>query len=237
MQAICDSLVSFSRDTTIHMYQSPVMWNGANQIKSDTVVVFVKNENMDMAVFYGGDVYGNPVMSAELEFDRYNQITGKTITARFRDNEVYRTDVEGNAQTYYYMQDEESGAFQGFLVMECSDITFNINDKEIDEIIFRGDPVYAIYPMDLIPDGQEQQLPNFIWEGDKCPVKKEVFDREVRPSRRVEYESLPKPNFPLTDSIDRYRRSIMDDGIWRDRTDDITDDARQYMERLRAQGF
>lgn len=237
MQAICDSLVSFSRDTTIHMYQSPVMWNGANQIKSDTVVVFVKDENMDRAVFYGGDVYGNPVMSAELDFDRYNQITGKTITAKFRDNEVYRTDVEGNAQTYYYMQDEASGAFQGFLVMECSDITFNINDKEIDEIIFRGDPVYAIYPMDLIPEGQEQQLPNFVWEGDKCPTKKEVFDRDVRPSQRAEYERLPKPNFPLTDRIDRYRRRIMRDGIWEDRTDDITDDARQYMERLQAQGF
>lgn len=237
MQAVCDSLISFSRDTTIHLHKSPVMWNGDNQIKSDLVVAYVKDEAIDHAVFYGGDMYGNPVMSAELDLDHYNQITGKTIEALFRDNEIYRTNVVGNAQTYYYMQDEESGAFQGFLVMECSDITFMIAGREIDEIIFRGNPAYTIYPMDLIPAEQAQRLTNFVWEGDKCPTKEEVFDRDINPSQREEYENLPKPQFPLTESISIYRSRIMDDGIWRDRNDDVPPDAMEYVRRLQLQGL
>ena len=236
LQAVCDSLVSFSRDTTIHLHKDPVMWNGDNQIKSDRTVVYIKDEVIDHALFTGGEEHGNPVMSAELDTDHYNQITGKTIEALFRDNEIYRTDVVGNAQTYYYMQDEETGAYQGFLVMECADITFIISGQEIEEIIFRGDPVYAIYPMNLIPEAQPQRLPNFVWEGDRRPTKREVFDRRIRASRRAEYEAIPQPRFPLTESIDEYRLRIIGDGLWRDRDDDITYDAREYVRRLRMQG-
>ena len=236
LQAVCDSLVSFSRDTTIHLHKDPVMWNGDNQIKSDRTVVYIKDEVIDHAVFTGGEEHGNPVMSAELDADHYNQITGKTIEALFRDNEIYRTNVVGNAQTYYYMQDEETGAYQGFLVMECADITFIISGQEIEEIIFRGDPVYAIYPMNLIPEAQPQRLPNFVWEGDRRPTKREVFDRRIKASRRVEYEAIPQPRFPLTESIDEYRLRIIEDGLWRDRDDDITYNAREYVKRLRMQG-
>ena len=81
LQAVCDSLVSFSRDTTIHLHKDPVMWNGDNQIKSDRTVVYIKDEVIDHAVFTGGEEHGNPVMSAELDADHYNQITGKTIEA------------------------------------------------------------------------------------------------------------------------------------------------------------
>lgn len=237
LQAICDSLVSFSRDSTIHLYKDPVMWNGANQIKSDVVTVYTRDDAIDRALFKGGADHGNPIMSAELDKNHYNQITGKSIEAFFRDNEIYRTDVVGNAQTYYYMQDDETGALQSFLVMECSDITFIIVDQEIETIIFRGEPIYSIYPMNLIPESQPQRLPNFVWEGDKRPVKREVFDRRIRPSQRAEYEKIPQPDFSLTEKIDEYRRRIMADGLWRDRDDDITYDAMEYMDRLKSQGL
>lgn len=237
MQAICDSLVSFSRDSTIHLYKDPVMWNGDNQIKSDVILVYTKDEAIDRAVFNGGNDHGNPVMSAELDKSHYNQITGKVIEAFFRDNEIYKTDVVGNAQTYYYMQDDETGALQSFLVLECSDITFIIVDQEIETIIFRGDPVYSIYPMNMIPESQPQRLPHFVWEGEKRPSKKEVFDRRIRPSQRAEYERIPQPEFPLTEKIDAYRMRLIEDRLWRDRDDDITYDAREYMQRLQRQGL
>lgn len=234
MQAVCDSLIGFSRDTTIHLYREPVLWNGSNQIKSDTVVVYTRNDAIDRAVFTGGEAHGNPVMSAELDRNHYNQITGKEIVALFRDSEIYRTDVNGNAQTYYYMQDEATGAYQGFLVMECSDITFIITDRDIESITFRGSPVYSIYPMDQIPESQEQRFPNFVWEGERRPTKQEVFRREIRPSRRRDYESFVPPRFMLTQSILVYRDRILKDGIWRDRTDDVTPDAREYIRRVAA---
>ena len=234
MQAVCDSLIGFSRDTTIHLYREPVMWNGNNQIKSDTVVVYAKGDAIDRAVFTGGEAHGNPIMSAELDRSHYNQITGKEIVALFRDSEIYRTDVKGNAQTYYYMQDEATGAYQGFLVMECSDITFLIHDRDIESITFRGNPVYSIFPMDKIPESQEQRFQNFVWEGERRPAKRDVFRRRIRPSQRRDYEGFVPPRFPLTQAIEAYRQRILKDGIWRDRSDEITPDAREYIRRVEA---
>lgn len=229
MQAVCDSLVAFSRDTTVHLHTNPVMWNGDNQIKSDLAVVYLKDEMLDHAVFTGGEVHGNPVMSSEIDTAHYNQITGKQITALFRDNEVYQTDVDGNGQAYYYMQDEQTRDLQGFMVIECSSITFRIVDGDLDEVVFRGSPDWDIYPMEMIPASQPQRLDNFVWEADRRPDKEDVFDRTIRPSQRADYEDLPRPDFPMTARIDRYRDMIVDRGIWRDRDDDVTFDAIEFM--------
>ncbi len=229
MQAVCDSLVAFSRDTTVHLHTDPVMWNGDNQIKSDLAVVYLKDEMLDHAVFTGGEVHGNPVMSSEIDTAHYNQITGKQITALFRDNEVSQTDVDGNGQAYYYMQDEQTHDLQGFMVIECSSITFRIVDGDLDEVVFRGSPDWDIYPMEMIPASQPQRLDNFVWEADRRPDKEDVFDRTIRPSQRADYEEMPRPRFPMTARIDRYRNTIVERGIWRDRDDDVTFDAIEFM--------
>lgn len=50
-QAVCDSLVAFSADSTIHMYVDPVLWSEQNQITSQVVDIFTKNQTIDKAVF------------------------------------------------------------------------------------------------------------------------------------------------------------------------------------------
>lgn len=236
LQAVCDSLVAFSRDSTAHLHRNPVVWNGDNQIKSDLTVVYTKNQQLDKAIFTGGEKNGNPVMSSEIDKTHYNQITGKVIEALFRENDIYKTNVNGNAETLYYMQEDDGGALQGFMVMACSDMTFLIINQEIDEIVFKGTPDWAIYPMNLIPPSQPQKLPNFVWEADRRPVKKDVFDRTIRPSQREKYELLPKPVFPLTTSINDFRQSIIKSGLWKDRDDEVTLDAIEYVQRLLSQG-
>lgn len=235
MQAVCDSIVAFSRDTTAHLFIDPVMWNGGNQITSDVAVIYAKDEALDKAVFTGGDAHGNPVMCSELDEEHYNQISGKEIVALFRDNEMYRTDINGNAKTLYYMQDEKTKAFQGFLDMKCSDMTFFISGQEVEEIVFRTDLEYILYPMDMIPESQEQRLENFVWEIDRRPFKRDVFNRKVKPSQRREYEELPLPQFPLTESIDRYRLELIEEGIWRDRDEELSLDAQETVRRMQMQ--
>lgn len=231
LQAVCDSLVAFSIDSTIHMYIDPVMWNGDNQIKSDEATIFTLNEQLDRALFVGG----NPVMSAKLDEAHFNQITGKTIEAFFRDNELYRVDAVGNGITYYFMQDDKTQALQGFLVAESADITFFIAERTVETITFRGNPEYSIYPMDQIPATQEQRLPQFKWEAHRRPTQADVFDRIIKPSRREAYEAMPHPDFPLTLKINDHREKLVKGGTWRDRTDDISQEARDFVAAIQAQ--
>lgn len=231
-QAVCDSLVSFTMDSTIRMYIEPVMWNGDNQIKSDEVTIYTRNQELERAVFIAG-AGGNPIMSARLDYKHFNQVTGKTIEAFFRDNDIYRTDANGNGISYYFMQDDSTKALQGFLVVECADISFYIENQTIEDIIFRTDPVYAIYPMTAIPASQPQKLPNFKWEGDRKPSQADVFSRKIRESRRENYSSMPTPQFSITDRINNHRRRITENGEWEDRTDDISREAHEFVETIR----
>lgn len=92
-QSVCDSLVAVSRDSTIHLYIDPVLWNQNSQITSDVMDIFTANSQIVRAEFVG-----RPLMVSELDTMHYNQVAGKTMTALFRNNQIYRNDVKGNAR-------------------------------------------------------------------------------------------------------------------------------------------
>ena len=99
-QTVCDSMTAISTDSTIHLYIDPVLWNENNQITSDVMDIFTENQQLTRAEFIG-----SPMMVSQLDTTHYNQVAGKTMTAYFFNNQIYRNDVNGNAQTIYYMQD------------------------------------------------------------------------------------------------------------------------------------
>ena len=227
---MCDSLVAFSADSTIHMYVDPVLWSEQNQITSQVVDIFTKNQTIDKAVFTG-----EPLMCSEVEPERYyNQVKGKVMEAYFRKGEIYKMDVNGNGQTYYFMEDGDSTDcyVNGFLVAECADITFHFIDRQLDQIVYKGKPSYTIYPMDKIPETQPLVMKGFRWEAVRRPAKQDVFDRSVKPSQRERYESMPKPAYPIPGAIDEARKRLSSEG-WNDRTERrITPEAEEFVRSL-----
>ena len=93
------------------------------------------------------------------------------MTAYFCNNQIYRNDVNGNAQTIYYMQDGEPPEITMMGVIESGDCSFYIEDKQVVQITYRTEPVYNFYPMDDIPPTQDLYLKGFKWEGARRPVQ------------------------------------------------------------------
>ena len=228
-QAVCDSMTGFSLDSTLHMYVDPVLWNDNNQVTSNVVDIYTLNQKVDRAVFTG-----EPIMSQEVDTSHYNQIKGKVIESFFRDGAIYRTDVNGNGQTYYFMVEEDSTGnyISGFMTVECADISFYFKDQAVDEIVWRGKPVYSIYPMDKIPDSQPLTLPGFVWEGKRRPSKEQVFNRTFRPSERNEYDKLPRPEFPITQKINLAREQLVKENVWFDRNDPLSSEALEFIRSI-----
>ena len=137
-QTVCDSMTAISTDSTIHLYIDPVLWNENNQITSDVMDIFTENQQLTRAEFIG-----SPMMVSQLDTTHYNQVAGKTMTAYFFNNQIYRNDVNGNAQTIYYMQDGEPVEITMMGVIESGEISFFIEDKQVVQITYRGDPVYT----------------------------------------------------------------------------------------------
>ena len=228
-QAVCDSIVGFTADSTIHMYINPVLWNEENQITAQIVDIFTRNQSLERALFTG-----EPLMSSRVDTSHFNQVSGKEIESFFDKGNIYRTDVKGNGRTYYYMEEGDSTDrhISGFLVAECADITFEFEDQELSTIIYRGQPSYTIYPMDKIPDTQSQLMPGFTWEAERRPTREQVFDRTIRPSERSYYEKLKRPDYSITRAIDKQREALVKSG-WIDRDDRVlTPEAEEFVRTL-----
>ena len=226
-QAVCDSLVAVSTDSMILLYIDPVLWNQDNQITSDVMKIYTENSKLQKAEFVG-----RPVMSSEIDTMTYNQVTGKLITAYFRDNKIYRNDVDGNVQTIYYMQEDDSPEPVGLMSIQSGAATYYINNNTVEGITYRNQPVYSIFPMDKIPETQALFLEDFKWEGHRRPALREVFDRTIRPSERAEKSALPRPDFPITRRIEEYKKLLIESGTWVDRDDKLTPEALEWLHWL-----
>ncbi len=216
-QTVSDSLVTNSADSTIRLYYSPIMWHNENQIVSDQADIYTENQELTHA-----DFIGTPLMSSRLYEDDttyYNQIAGRVITTYFRDREVYMNHVEGNAQTLYYMQDEESGDLTGLMVMESGSATFYIEEQAVVGITYRTSPVYIIHPIEKIPANQSLFLKNFKWYEDIRPERDSVFDRTIRASQRDEKRALEMPEFPINEELEQQKKNLIEDGVWRERSE------------------
>ena len=162
----------------------------------------------------------------------YNQVTGKLITAYFRNNKIYRNDVDGNVQTIYYMQEDDSPEPVGLMSIQSGAATYYIDNNTVEGITYRNQPVYSIFPMDKIPETQALFLEDFKWEGHRRPALREVFDRTIRPSERAEKSALPRPDFPITRRIEEYKKLLIESGTWVDRDDKLTPEALEWLHWL-----
>ena len=226
-QTVCDSMTAISTDSTIHLYIDPVLWNENNQITSDVMDIFTENQQLTRAEFIG-----SPMMVSQLDTTHYNQVAGKTMTAYFFNNQIYRNDVNGNAQTFYYMQDGEPVEITMMGVIESGEISFFIEDKQVVQITYRGDPVYNFYPMDKIPPTQDIRLKGFKWEGARRPSQAEVFDRRIRPSERERRSEMKHPDFPIMQRIDEHRKRLIEQRRWTDRNDQVDAATVEWMHSL-----
>ncbi len=91
----------------------------------------------------------------------------------FKNNELYRINVEGNGQTIYYAKEKEE--LKAVNKADCTNITIYLKDKKIDRINFITKPEATIYPLDQI-DVKELRLKNFSWRDKFRPhTVEEIF--------------------------------------------------------------
>ena len=228
-QSICDSLTMTTLDSIINMYKKPVMWNGESQITSDIMHIITRNSQLVQA-----DFEGKPMTVSEIDTTHYNQVAGKAMTAFFRDNQIYRNDVNGNVQTIYYMQEDGSPEITLMAYIEAGDMTSYIENQQVVGITYRGNPTYTFYPMDKIPANQPTRLDGFVWEASRRPMQDSVFTRTIRPSQRTEKQALVRPLFPINALMQHRKSDYIRRREWRERTDTLTYETIEWLESLKS---
>lgn len=226
-QSISDSMSMNMRDTTMHLYIAPYIWSGENQISSEIVDIYTRKGRIDSAHFTG-----NPIMASIIDTSHYNQVSGREMTAHFVDNEITRNEVVGNVRTIYYILDDQTQEVTTMTYVESGTATFYFVERELEGITYRAEPIYTFYPMAKIPTTQPTRLDGFVWEGRERPTRKDFTDRYRRPSIREQKEALPRPLFPIENTIRLERDTLVQDRIWMDRTEQVAPHAEEWLESL-----
>ena len=228
-QMVCDSLISRSTDSVIHLYKSPVLWNEENQITADSMHIYSRAGRLSKALFEG-----HPMTVAEIDTAHYNQVAGKEMISYFNENnELYRNDVNGNVQTIYYMQEENSPEITMMAYIESGDMTAYLENRQLKGITYRTNPTYFFYPIDKIPEDRETKLKGFTWEVHRRPNRDSVMTRTIRPSEREDRGNLPRPNFPIERAMELRKKRLLDQGRWRDRTDTLSIETIEWVESVK----
>ncbi len=169
MQGMCDSLVYNFKDSTIFMFNEPVLWSEENQLSADSVRIAMSSNQIDTMAMIGSSFV--IAMDDTLSRSTFNQIKGKIMTGYFKDNDLVKIKVFGNAQSVFYVR-EENGDLIGINKTESSDMNIYLSDNEVVSITPIKKVEAHMYPPDQLPL-QDKQMKGFKWIEDRRPMKKE----------------------------------------------------------------
>lgn len=156
LQGLCDSLAYNSSDSTIQLFEKPILWSSENQLTAKSVRIQLADNKIDK-MYLLNDAF---IISSE-DSSRYNQIKGRDMTAYFSNNALDKIKVEGNGQSIYFARDEKK-KFVGVNQAECSNMLIYIKDNKVDRLDLFVKPEAKFHPMGDL-SAKELLLKGFKW--------------------------------------------------------------------------
>ena len=191
VQGKCDSLVYWSKDSTIQMFTHPIIWSDKNQISANYIEMINRTKGTN-EIRMKDDAF---IIAMEDDSLRFNQIKGKNMTGYVRNNELAKIDVNGNGQSNYYARDK-NGVI-GLNKAESSNITIYMNKGKVKKIAFIKSPDGELKPLAELESG-DKLLPGFNWQAEIRPKNKEdIFRRPAPEAPATKTKTPPVPDQKL----------------------------------------
>jgi len=170
IQGICDSLHYSFGDSLISMYKVPVLWSGQNQLTADTIKILTGKNSIKQIY-----MYSTAFIVSKDTTETFNQIRGKNMIGHFRNNELTTIDVDGNAETVYYVREDDK-ALIGVNKAMGSRMTLHVSDSKIERIVYFDKPTGNMFPDKDVPADQ-RLLKGFNWRLTSRPRHKDDIFR------------------------------------------------------------
>ncbi len=172
IQGVCDSLVYHTTDSTLRLYHYPILWSDNNQLTADSMYIINQHGQLDSLI-----MHNNAFIVAKDSIKGYNQIKGKNMIGYFFENELNQIFVDGNAQTIYWVR-EEDGSLIGVNLAQSSTMRIYLEDSNISDIRYFTNPGEVMYPEEELPE-EQSILRGFQWLDDIRPKDKhDLYRRE-----------------------------------------------------------
>jgi lipopolysaccharide export system protein LptA len=174
MQGKCDSLVYWSKDSTLQMFREPVVWSGTNQMTSDYIEMITEDKENQTV-----EMKENAFIIAQEDSAKFNQIKGRDMTGYIRRKDLYKIDVDGNGESIYYARDDNG--IIGLNRAQGSNILIFLKERKVYRIVFVTSPEGRLSPVADAMD-EERTLPGFNWLDTLRPkTYQDIFLKENEP--------------------------------------------------------
>lgn len=184
MSGKCDSIHSDEEKGLTQLIRRPVVWNGQSQVTGDVIHLISNNTSQQLdsiKVLTNAFIVQVDTLWSKAHPDRarYNQVKGKNLYGKFRENKLYEIDLVGNTEKIYYMyndDDELIGIDKGV----SSKIHLELENNEIVSVTSMVSPRSESYPEKDFAENA-RKLKGFIWRGDEMILTKDdIFPEEEK---------------------------------------------------------
>jgi lipopolysaccharide export system protein LptA len=198
-----DSLTYIYSDSTIHLYQDPVIWNNKSQITADSIRILIANEELDKvfltqkAFNVTRDTLGN-----------FNQLKGRKMVGIFNDGEIQRLDVTGNGESLYFDLLNDS-TLRGVNKSICANMIMLFEEGNVSKINYLIKPEGQFTPPHMLKK-ENKQLEGFVWREEEKPTMEIINAWRIPRSRKRFDENLfniPEVSIPIP-TDDEIQKSI-----------------------------
>lgn len=172
-QGVCDSMEFFTRDSMLHMYTSPVLWSGENQLTGDTISALMNDSTIQYA-------HIRPFAFSVQQVDSlcFNQLSGKEMMVYFNNGELERIDLNGNVETIFYPLEEDSTMI-GLNRAVSSFLTMYIKNQKLERLKMWPNIEGSLTPLLKIAD-ENRHLKGFNWYNEIRPTGPEDVFRKPK---------------------------------------------------------
>ncbi|WP_197482119.1 OstA-like protein [Polaribacter atrinae] len=188
LQGKCDSIHTNQETGLTKMFKNPVIWSDQNQITGDTIHLIsnVETEKLDSLKVLNNSFI---VSKDSLSEKDYDQIKGRNMFGKFKDNKLHILLVKGNAESVYFNRNEETNVLETITKEISSNIEFTLDQGQIETIKYLKKSDGNTYPPSKLPD-DVRELKGFIWREEEQPKKmQDIFikdDKVKTPSKTEE---------------------------------------------------
>lgn len=186
IQAVCDSMVVCSRDSSLTMYIDPITWNGPRQLLGDSIKVWMNDSTVREA-----NVMANALSIEQMnDYEHpgkiyYNQVASRLMNAYFDEGKIRMSEAVGNVQTVYYPVDDSDSTLIGMINLETDTMRMFLTPERKLQKIWTSKSDGVLYPMTQIPASKDF-LPNFGWYDYIRPVDKDdIYYVEEKHKKRT----------------------------------------------------
>lgn len=167
VQAKADSASFNSSDSLLHFYYSPILWTERSQAFAKIMNATLGKNSVKSFRLEGQALLIQQVDS--MKTDKYNQLTGKTITGYFNNDSIRRVTVSGNVEILYFPKNNSK--YMGLNHTTCNEATLWFRNNEIERVALKPKTSGDLKPLKEV-DAANARLKGFNWQYNNRPKTK-----------------------------------------------------------------